>query len=314
MWYDWLAVALVSAAALTLALSYYCFRRVFYSKKRHPLPPGEYDIFPGSMYEAKRDQLIAWMDMADTLPHTDVEITSFDGLRLRGKYYEYEKGAVTEILFHGYRGNARRDMSGGIERCFSLGRNALIVDQRASGHSEGSVITFGINEHRDCMSWIKFAANFLGEDSKIIISGVSMGAGTVMIAAGEKLPKNVVAALADCGYTTARDIIKKVIREMHLPADLLFPFVKLGGLIFGRFNIDEKSPKEALSHATIPVILIHGDVDGFVPCDMSRELYSICTSQKKLTIIEGADHGLAFPHNKEKYLEAVAQFRTECGF
>ena len=111
MWYDWLAVALVSAVVLTLALSYYCFRRVFYSKKRKPIPPGEYDILPGSAYEAEREQLVKWMDMADTLPHTDVEITSFDGLRLRGKYYECKKGAVTEILFHGYRGNARREVT-----------------------------------------------------------------------------------------------------------------------------------------------------------------------------------------------------------
>lgn len=140
-----------------------------------------------------------------------------------------------------------------------------------------------------------------------------MGAGTVMTAVGEKMPPNVVAALADCGFTTARDIIKKVIREMHLPADILFPFVKLGGLIFGRFNIDANSPKSALSHATVPVIFIHGDIDGFVPCDMSRELYDICTSHKKLTVIEGADHGLAYPHNKEAYLAAVAQFGTECG-
>ena len=79
----------------------------------------------------------------------EVEIRSRDGLTLRGKYYEYEKGAPLEIMFHGYRGNAARNLSGGVERCFTLKRNTLIVSQRAHGNSEGHVITFGYKEKYD---------------------------------------------------------------------------------------------------------------------------------------------------------------------
>ena len=314
MWYYYLIGAVLFLLMLVLLVSYICYRKVFYSKPRVPLPEGEYGLPRAPEYRLHYDELRGWIDLYRTLPSEELEITSFDGLKLRGRYFEREKGAVTELLFHGYRGSGERNMSAGIERCFALGRNALIVDERASGRSEGHVITFGINEYRDCLSWIDFAVKKFGEEVKLIISGVSMGAATVMIAAGEKLPKNVVCALADCGYSTARDIIKKVIREMRLPADLMFPFVKLGGLLFGRFNIDATSPKEALAHASIPVIFIHGDIDGFVPCDMSRELYEICTSKKKLTVIEGAEHALAYPTNKEKYLCALSDFKTECGF
>ena len=142
-----------------------------------------------------------------------------------------------EIMFHGYRGNAERDLSGGIQRCFALGRSVLLVDQRTSCGSEGNVISFGINEHRDCLSWVDFAVKHFGPDIKIILTGISMGASTVLMAAGKELPKNVVGVLADCGFSSAREIIKKCARDLKIPADLIYPFIKLGAKIFGHFNL-----------------------------------------------------------------------------
>ena len=72
-----------------------------------------------------------------------------------------------------------------------------------------------------------------------------MGAATAMITSGyDDLPENIVGIVADCGYTSAEDIIKKVMRDMKLPPDLLYPFIRLGAKIFGRFDIDEFSPIE----------------------------------------------------------------------
>ena len=136
-----------------------------------------------------------------------------------------------------------------------------------------------------------------------------MGASTVLMASTYELPENVVGVLADCGYTSAREIIKKVIREMKLPADLLYPFVKLGARIFGHFDLDEHSPIEAMKKCKLPVILLHGDADDFVPYSMSLENFEACTSEKKrMVTIAGAGHGLAFPADKEKYLTALHEF------
>ena len=300
-------------AAVVLLASYICFRKVFYFKKK-TIAPGEYDIPPGAEYDPYREQLYRWIDEARSLPHENFEIRSFDGLKLRAKYYECNKDGIVELLFHGYKGNSERDMSGAIERCFALGRNAFIVDQRACGASEGRVVTFGAKEYRDCLSWIDFAIEHFGPDVKLIISGVSMGAATVVLAAGEKLPKNVLCALADCGYSSTEKIIKKVIKEMRLPSDLLYPLVRLGGIIFGGFDTNDKVPLDAISRATIPVILIHGDADGFVPCYMSEELYEACSSEKSFVKIAGADHGLAFPADKKGYLSAISDFQNKCGF
>lgn len=308
----WIPSAAFGIILIVLLTSLICFLKVFYSPKRRVLGEDEYEIPEGEIYEAFRDDIIAWTKQVRTLPHEDVSITSYDGLTLRGKYYEYEKGAITELLFHGYQGNAERDLSGGIERCFSLGRNALIIDNRASGTSEGSVITFGVREKRDVLSWIDFAAQRFGKDVKLVLTGVSMGAATVLMASGENLPENVVCTLADCPYSSQKDIIKKVIRDMKLPDGILYPFVKLGARIFGGFDLEEDTPIEAMKRCSVPIIFIHGDTDTFVPDSMSDELYEACVSKHKRNVkISGAGHGLAFPVGRDLYVNALADFEKE---
>lgn len=306
---------LLIIAVFLLFVPYICYQMVFYSPKRRELGENEIEIPEGEIYEVFRAEMEEWTRMTRSYPHEDMEITSFDGLILRGRYYECERGAVTELLFHGYQGNAERDLSGGVARCFALGRNALIIDHRASGSSDGNVITFGINERRDCLAWIEHAVKRFGADAKLIITGISMGAATVMMAAGERLPENVVCVLADCGYTSAKEIIKKVITDMKLPAALLYPFVRLGARIFGRFSLEETSPMEAVKKSNVPIIFIHGDNDDFVPHDMSKRLYEACSSEhKKFVTVSGAGHGLAFPVDQEGYLNALREFQNECGF
>ena len=310
----YVAIAFGILALLTLITSFICYIRVFYCKRRVIDESGEVDIPHKPLYDAHREQIIEWVKMTRGMQYEEMTIRSHDGLTLYGRYYECKSGAPVEILFHGYRGNAERDMSGGVDRCFRMGRNALIVDQRASGHSGGSTTTFGINEAKDCLRWVDHAIERFGKDVRLILTGVSMGAATVMIASGEKLPDNVLYTLADCGYTSAKEIIKRVIREMGLPATLLYPFVKLGALIFGHFNIDETSPIEAVKHATVPIVFIHGDKDDFVPPDMSERLYEVCPTRKMLSLIPGAGHAVAFPHNMELYLDTLNEFWDECGF
>lgn len=309
----WILLSVLGAIALlAFFATLYCFFKVFYSPKRTPCPPDVYPIPEGEIYEVHREQITEWTKQIRAFNYERVSIKSFDGLTLRAKYFEYAPGAPLEILFHGYRGNAERDLCGGVARCFALGRSALIVDQRASGESDGHVISFGINERRDCLSWVNFVTKRFGNDVKIIITGVSMGAATVMMAAAESLPSNVVCALADCGYTSAEEIIKKIVREMKLPPKLVYPFIKLSARIFGHFNLDETSPLQAMENAKIPVIFIHGEADDFVPCDMSRRLYEACTTPKKLVTVPKAGHGLAFPIDQQKYIVALKEFEEVC--
>lgn len=299
----------VTAGLVVLALSaaYVCFRMAFYAPAKRP-PQEEYPMPPGEIYVPYHGQMREWMRQTRALPCEEMTVVSFDGLILRGRYYECAPGAPIELMFHGYRGDAQRDLCGGVQRCFALGRNALIVDQRCCGDSEGRVITFGVRESRDCLTWVQHAVERFGPEVRIILTGISMGATTVLLAAGEPLPPQVVGVLADCGYTTAPDIIRQVIRQMGLPARLCYPFVRLGARLYGGFDPDEADVPRALQNCRLPVFFTHGEADDFVPCEMSRQNYAVCPSAKTLFTVPGAGHGLAFPAMQQAYLEAVAAF------
>ena len=293
---------------LVLLSAFICFYIAFFVPKHGPIGDDEYPIPDGEIYEPFRDRMVKWMKETRQLPREDFWIESFDGLKLHGRYFEYAPGAPIELMFHGYRGNSDRDLCGGVQRCFQLGRSCLLVDQRASGASEGRVITFGIKEHRDCLRWIDFMVEHFGKDVKIILTGISMGASTVLMAAGSPLPEQVKGVLADCGFSSAKAIICKVIRQIKLPAKLVYPFVRLGAWIFGGFDLESFSAVEAVSKATVPVIFFHGQEDAFVPAEMSEENFKACSSRKALITTPGAGHGLCYPVDPKGYLKALRDF------
>lgn len=308
-WIFFAAVAVL--ALLVIGIAYICYRIAFYAPPRNPRTIGELEVPEGEIYKPFWDKMRKWSQETRVLPKEDLTITSFDGLTLHGTYYEYAPDAPVELMFHGYRGSAQRDLAGGVQRCFKLGHSALLVDQRCSNRSEGSTITFGVYEHRDCLDWLECMVKKFGPDRKIILTGISMGAATVLMAAGKKLPSNVIGVLADCGYTSPKAIICDVMKKMGYPAGLAYPFVKLGARLFGKFDPDSYSPLEAVTHCTVPVIFFHGETDDYVPCDMSRANFDACTAKKKLVTIPNAGHGLSYPVDPVGYLDALREFWNE---
>ena len=229
-------------------------------------------------------------------------VTAEDGTLLVGRYYHNRDGAPVVLMFHGYRSSAVRDAMGAFRICKECGYNILIVDQRAHSQSGGKAITFGVKERYDCLTWIHHTVETCGPDTKIILIGLSMGASTVMMSTGLKLPANVKGVIADCGYSSPKAILQQVIRAMKLPVRLVYPLVRLSARIYGRFDIECVSATEALVHCRVPILFIHGEADSFVPCNMSRMNYDACGSEKELFTVPGADHGMSYMIDEEGYV------------
>ena len=239
---------MITIILIILLISYLTYRKAFYSpiKKRsttHLLPDTP-------AYKKANPTIKRLIEEMEKVPFEQVYITSYDGTKLAARYYHLSDSAPLQIQFHGYRSTAVRDFSGGFQLAQKMGRNLLVVDQRAGGKSGGNTICFGIKEKYDCLEWIKYAIKRFG-NIPIMLTGVSMGAATVMLAAGEPLPENVIGVLADCGYTSTKDIIKKVIRDMHLPAGPIYPLVRLGARLFGGFDPEATSPIDTRTEAKI---------------------------------------------------------------
>ena len=242
------------------------------------------------------------------VPFQEMRIRARDGVELYGRYYHRKNGAPIILMFHGYRSSCLRDAMGAFRFTEECGYNILMVDQRAHRNSGGKTITFGVKERYDCLDWILHLKETFGKDTKMFLIGLSMGASTVLMASGLDLPQNVRGIIADCGYSSPKEILQSVIKDMKLPVKLAYFFVRLSARIYGRFDLHAASATEAVAKSKVPILLIHGEEDSFVPCEMSRKNYEACASVKELLIVPGADHGMSYMTDTKRYVDTFVGF------
>lgn len=238
-----------------------------------------------------------------------VTITAHDGITLAGHWHRTENAKRTVIAFHGWRASWSRDFSLSTDSWLENGCNILYVEQRGHGSSGGGYIGFGLLERFDCLDWIEWVNCALPDKLPIYLSGISMGASTVLMAAGLDLPGNVHGIVADCAYTAPHAIWKQVMEQnFHLPYFIYRGAVnaicrkKLG------VAADAYSTLDAMRVCKTPVLFIHGGSDQFVPVEMTYENYAACAAPKHLLIVPGADHGLSFLKDRPAYEKAVLEF------
>lgn len=246
-----------------------------------------------------------WMKQHTT---SEAYITSFDGLKLRARWIPAENPKGTVLFAHGYRSTYLVDFSMVLDLYHDAGLNILLPDQRAHGKSEGKIITFGVKESRDMLSWLDYHNREYG-DVPVLLSGMSMGASTMMYLADEKLPANVKGFIVDCGFTTPKEILSCVFTSVtHLPAFLCMWSVGICARIFGGFGLKRKDSRVSLAKNKLPIIMIHGADDSFVPCEMTKEAYAVCGGPKQILLVEGAEHGVSFVVAQERYTLLIKDF------
>ena len=302
----WFLILIVGISVLALLFSYEVYRIAFFSpeKKRRT---GNRFFSSDPALAAVKKEFLSRVDAAD---FREITVVSHDGLTLFGRYYEREKGTPVEIAFHGYRSTAIHDGCVAYESAVRYGTNLLLVDQRAHGKSGGKTIAFGVLERFDVFTWAEEVVRRFGAETEILLSGVSMGAATVLMASALPLPANVRGILADCPYSSPKEIIEKVAADHHLPGRVLYPLVRLGARLFGGFDPSAASALGAVGEAMVPILLVHGEGDTFVPCEMSREIAAANPAVRFFTY-PGADHGLSYFSDPVRYRKMCDDFRRE---
>lgn len=292
-------------AAVVLYLLHYGYKLAFYYEDPKASPYEYADDEQSRAVKSILDAAIAEFEKAE---FEKVSIISHDGLKLAGRYYHVKDGAPLEIQCHGYKGNAVRDFSGNWRIAKEAGRNILLIDERCHGDSEGHTITFGILERKDVLKWIEYANKRFG-NVPVMLSGVSMGAATVLMTSEMDLPKNVTCILADCPYDAPSNIIKKVLgTDMGMPVKYVYPLIRFGGILYGKFNLDAASPVEAVKNSKVPILLIHGDDDRFVPCRMSANIHRAASDKIEFYTIHNAGHAMNYVTAPEQYTRIVHAF------
>ena len=241
-------------------------------------------------------------------PYERVTIRSYDGYNLVGRLYFHSASAPLVIGFHGYRGTPARDLSGGAYYYVSHGYNLLLPEQRAHCESEGGMITYGVKERFDCLSWTKYAVERFGSETPIILTGISMGAATVLMASELDLPDSVLGIIADCPYTSPGDIIKKVAGDHKYPVKAVYALASAVARVKGGFGLYDADASKAVKKAKVPILLIHGGDDRFVPHRMSEEIANAAPDKIEFHTFEGAGHGLSYLSDKDGYEAIISRF------
>ena len=249
-----------------------------------------------------------WLNEHDA---QDVYISSDDGLKLHGLWIPALNPRGTVLFAHGYRSTMLVDFGLAFDFYHNQGMNLLVPEQRCHGRSEGRFITFGVKESEDMVSWIDYHNDVFGK-YPMILSGLSMGASTMLYLADQELPGNVKGIIADCGFTSPWEILTVVFkRVIHLPAAPTLIITDLIAKLIAGFGLKEKDTRLSLINSRLPVFMIHGTEDCFVPCKMTEQGYAACEGDKQLLLVDGADHGVSFLVAKERYTEMIYNFLNQ---
>ena len=300
--------ALSTVTAVSLGGLYGLYRYAFYS----PTGTQNEDHHPSNATAPFRNEIDRAVDCLNAIPYESVSIRSADGLTLRGRYYPAEDGAPLAIGCHGYRGTPTRDFSGGADIYRSMGCAVLLIEERAHCSSGGHTITFGAKESEDILLWTRWAAEKFRVP--ILLGGISMGAAAVLMASGLDLPENVRGIVADCPYTSAREIICSVGARMHLPAKQLYPLFRASAMIFGGTDINHADAVSAVKKTKVPILLMHGEDDHFVPCAMSRTIAEANPEMIEFHTFPGATHGMSCMVDRPRYEALVKCFAARTIF
>lgn len=293
---------------ILFAASYIIYFMTFLPKK----PKDEFE--PMLLGDAVKyyDRCKALIEKLRDREYEEVVVKSYDKVKLYGRLYRGEEGAPVDICFHGYNGNSRRDFAGGADIMMRAGHTVLLVDQRGQGRSEGRCPTFGIKERFDTITWIKYAINEFGDDVDIFLVGVSMGAATVLMANDLKLPENLKGIIADCPFNSPYDIIEYVMtKKKHLPSALML-IEDLSAQLFAGFDLRNLSCATAVKGSRIPMLIIHGEGDTYVPEYMSKEIADANPDFIERHTFPDAEHGVSFLYDPERYEKICLDFYDRC--
>lgn len=285
---------------------------------------GAWFMLDYALRPSRQSEAAAWEGVVSSVPEVrtwadslraggllrDTTLQAADGTHLHAWYVRSEKAqGRTALLIHGYRSCAPTMMHLGRMYNHDLDCNILLPDLRYAGRSGGEAVGMGWHDRLDILQWIKVAPQLFGSNTRLVVHGISMGAATTMMTAGEPTPAYVRAFVEDCGYTSVEDQFRKELGEQfHLPSFPLLPTASLLCRFRYGWTFGEASAVDAVKRCTKPMLFIHGSADKYVPTRMVTPLYNAKPQPKALWVAPAAEHAQSYDLHPQEYTQRVRDF------
>lgn len=251
-------------------------------------------VIPESIPELKREHL---------------NIISYDGSVIHGDYSECPNAKGLIITAHGYSWTREGNVK--YARLFyKLGFSVYLYDERGHGENETKYTTMGYKEGKDIASIVSYFRKIHNKDYLIGIHGESLGAASIMMALKET--DNVDFAIEDCGYSSLEKLLKQQIKKMHLSSIFLLP-ANIALKLFYHYSYKDVEPYKAVASSKVPLLIIHGEKDSFIPCEDSNDILKARSNGIRREIFKNADHALSYQSNPERYEKIVNDFVEDIG-
>lgn len=188
-----------------------------------------------------------------------------------------------------------------------LGFNVIMYDQRFHGLSGGKNTTLGYYEQYDLFEVISHIYKIYGDDIYLGTYGESMGSSTVLLE--QKIDDRVKFVISDAGFKDLKTLIKRQIKQKHLPSWLFYDLVNVCVWLISKANLSKVSPIEAIKESKIPIMFVHGKQDNFIPYSHTVEMFETYQGEKMLYLADKqAFHARSYYQNKDEYFEALEDF------
>ncbi len=235
----------------------------------------------------------------------DVHIVN-NGLNLYGEYYDlgYDRTVIvlsgrTESLRYGYYFS---------KSYTDAGMNALVVDPRAHGFSDGKYNTVGFEESTDALAW----AVFLHEQyhvKSIIFHGICIGAAAGMYAiTSPDCPAYVDGLVTEGMFANFGESMKNHLIERK---KLMFPIMWCIDFWMKLYTGHSmmKGPIDVIDTMQKPLLMIQSKMDKYSTWDNAVKMYEMCPSkEKKIVLYEKGNHSMLRITDTETYDTEIKDF------
>jgi uncharacterized protein len=239
----------------------------------------------------------------------DVQIPAVDNAALSAWFiHPRHSNGDAVILLHGL-GDNRLGTIGYAELLLKHGYSVLMPDARAHGASGGRIATYGLIEQDDVRRWFEWLARN-EQPGCIYALGESMGAAELLQSL--KAESGFCAVIAESAFSSFREIAyDRIGQQFHVGPwvgrTVLRPIIEIAlGFVRWKYhlNLAEVEPEQVVAHTHVPVLLIHGQIDGNIPVRHSRRI-KLRNAQVVLWEVPGADHCGAISVAREEFLSKV---------
>ena len=221
----------------------------------------------------------------------DLSIPVADGVALHARFHPGPAGAPVVLLFHG-NGEIVADYDDAAAAYRELGAALLAVDYRGYGRSGGSPTPSSLIVDADAV--LTFVRGWLADRGRppIILLGRSLGSAPAIHLAASR-GSEVAALILESGFARTLPLLRLV----GVPVERL-----------GLREADGFDNRERMRSVTVPTLILHADEDSIIPFEDAQLNFEACAAaDKRLVVIEGADHNSIMAYGGRKYWGAIGE-------